>query len=167
MDGLQFTALYTLQDGLAGHAELLCGLDHGDEARRRLLDEAAEQVVGDADFPGRPRCGLFGRNETIFDPAQYGARRQVEYFGRFADRHRFAVRCFGRGLSAGDATIVAQALNLPRGEATSRHRATILAVENSGDDAIGMMDGQAADDVDLHRFVALADWNVAGRPLSG
>ena len=77
MDGLQFAALYTLQDGLAGDAEMLGGLDHGDEAQRRLLDEAAEQVIGDANFPGCPRCGLFGRNETILDPAQHGARRQV------------------------------------------------------------------------------------------
>ena len=82
MDGLQFAALYTLQDGLAGDAELLCGLDHGDEARRGVLDEAAEQIVGDADFPRRPRRGLFGRNETIFDPAQHSAGCQVEHFGR-------------------------------------------------------------------------------------
>ena len=41
-----------------------------------------------------------------------------------------------------------QALNVPGGEAVSRHRATLLAIENSSDDAIGMMDGQAADEVD-------------------
>ena len=148
MDGLQFAALYTLQDGLAGDAELLCGLDHGDEARRGVLDEAAEQIVGDADFPRRPRRGLFGRNETIFDPAQHSAGCQVEHFGRFADGHRLAARGFGRGRSTGDATIVTQALNMPGSEAISRHRATLLAIENSSDDAIGMMDGQAADEVD-------------------
>jgi hypothetical protein len=43
---------------------------------------------------------------------------------------------------------VAQALNMPCGEAVSRHRTTPLAVENSGDDPIGMMDGQTADEVD-------------------
>ena len=52
---------------------------------------------------------------------------------------------------------MAQALNVPRGEATSRHRATPLAVENSGDDAIGMMDGQAADDVDGF-FIGSSRW---------
>ena len=36
---------------------------------------------------------------------------------------------------------MSQALNMPGSEATSRHRVTLLAVENSGDDAIGVMDG--------------------------
>ena len=74
MDGLQFAALYTLQDGLTRNAELLRGLDHWDEARWCLLNEAAEQVVGDADLPGCPWCGLFGGDEAIFDPTQHGAR---------------------------------------------------------------------------------------------
>jgi hypothetical protein len=106
MDGLQFAALYTLQHGLTGDPELLCGFDHGDKARRRLLDEAGKQVVGKADLPRRPGCRLFGRNETIFDPAQHSARRQVQHVGRLADAHQFAVRRFGRGLSARDTTVV-------------------------------------------------------------
>ena len=56
-----------------------------------------------------------------------------------------------------DATMVAQALNMPCGEAVSRHRATLLAVENSGDDAVGMTDGQTADEVDRF-FVGSPRW---------
>ena len=37
---------------------------------------------------------------------------------------------------------------MSRSEAVSRHGATPLAVEDAGDDAIGMMDGQAADNLD-------------------
>ena len=91
---------------------------------------------------------MFGGNETIFDPAQHGAGRQVEEFGGFADGHWLTAPRFGRSGSAGDATIVTQALNMPGSEAVSRDRATLLAIENAGDDAIGMMDGQTADEVD-------------------
>ena len=55
--------------------------------------------------------------------------------------------------------MVAQALNMPRGEAVSRHRTTPLAVENSGDDAIGMMDRQAADDIDGF-FIGSPRWRI-------
>jgi hypothetical protein len=37
---------------------------------------------------------------------------------------------------------------MPCGEAVSRHGATSLAIEDASDDAIGMMDGQATDDLD-------------------
>ena len=73
---------------------------------------------------------------------------QVEDFGGFADGHWLTAPRFGRSGSAGDATIVTQALNMPGSEAVSRDRATLLAIENAGDDAIGMMDGQTADEVD-------------------
>jgi hypothetical protein len=89
-----------------------------------------------------PPCWLFGRNETIFYPAQHSAGRQVEHFSRLTDRHQFPDRCCRRERSAGDAAIVTQALNMPGSEAVSRHRATLLAIENSRDDPIGMMDSR-------------------------
>src|SRR5205085_662897 len=37
---------------------------------------------------------------------------------------------------------------MPGGEAITRRRAAALAIEDAGDDAVGVMDGQPADDVD-------------------
>jgi len=148
VDGLQFAALYTLQDGLAGDAEPLCGLDHGDEAQGRFLDEAAEEVISDADLPRGPWRGLFRRNEAVLDPAQHSGGRQVQHFGRFADGERFAVRGSRRSLPAGDAAMMAQGLNMPGGKAIARGRSAALPVQDAGDDAIGMMDGETTDDVD-------------------
>jgi hypothetical protein len=54
---------------------------------------------------------------------------------------------------------VTQALNMPGSDAVSQHRATLLAIENSGDDPIGMMDGQAADEVDGF-FIGSPRWWV-------
>ena len=54
---------------------------------------------------------------------------------------------------------------MPGSEAVSRDRATLLAIENAGDDAIGMMDGKTADEVDGF-FIGSPrrwGWSVAGR----
>ena len=48
------SALYTLQDGLARHAEDAGGLLHGDEAVAGRLGELRFELIGHADAPGRP-----------------------------------------------------------------------------------------------------------------
>ena len=64
--------------------------------------------------------------------------------------------------------MVAQALNMPGGEAIARRCAAALAVEDTGDDAIGMIDGETADDVDGCVIGSPCWWIGAGQgPLIG
>jgi hypothetical protein len=53
VDGLQFAALDTLHDGLAGHAVGESGLQHGQPAVGGVVDEQVTDLVGESDAPGR------------------------------------------------------------------------------------------------------------------
>lgn len=63
--GLQLTALYTLQHGLPRNPQFRCGYDHGNVLWGRLLHDARTQIIIDADLPRRARCDLLAGDETI------------------------------------------------------------------------------------------------------
>ena len=108
VDGLQFTALDTLQHGLAGDAECDGCFEHRQPAFGGLFDESLAQVVGDADPPRRAGCVLLAGDEPVVEPAVDRGGSDLEDLGDAGDRQQLAV---GRvaGLVARDFPVAAEA----------------------------------------------------------
>ena len=81
MDGVQFAALDTLHDGLAGHAVGEGGLQHGQPAVGGVVDKQGADVVGEPDTPGCAGGELFAGDEPIGKPAVQGGGGEPELFG--------------------------------------------------------------------------------------
>ena len=79
VDGLQFAALDTLHDGLAGHAVGEGGLQHGQPAFGGVVDEQGADVVGEPDPPGRAGGELFAGDESVVQPAVQGGGGEAEF----------------------------------------------------------------------------------------
>ncbi len=142
VDGFEFAALDTLQHGLAGHAEGVGGLEHGQPAGRGVVDEAVAQLVGEADAPRGAGGELFAGDEAVVDPAVHGGRGDAEDLGRFGHGDELAVGLLGGRLVAGDAPVVAEALDDGGGEALAGGAAPALAVQDAGDGGVGVVDGE-------------------------
>jgi hypothetical protein len=71
VDGLQFAALDTLHDGLAGHAVGQGGLQHGQPALGDVVDEQVADVVGEPMRQGAP--GVSCSPAMNPSPSQRGA----------------------------------------------------------------------------------------------
>ena len=102
VNGLEFAALDTLHDGLAGDAVGEGGLQHGQPAVGGVVDEQGADVVGEADAPGRAGGELFAGDEAVGQPTVQGGGGESELFGGVGHGERFS---FGRvvaGLVAGD-----------------------------------------------------------------
>ena len=85
MDGLQFTAIYTLQHGLAGHTKSLCGHLHRNIAFWSILDKERLQFIGDTDAPGRTWRDLLTSDKAIVEPAVECRGCNIEDFRRLPD----------------------------------------------------------------------------------
>src|SRR4051794_22971133 len=105
MDGVEFAALYTLQDGLARDAERVAWLRDGEPACGRLFDEASAELVIDADAPWGAGRVLFAGDEALADPAVHGRGNDTEQLGGLGDRDRLAVGLSGRCSVAGNAAV--------------------------------------------------------------
>ena len=88
---VDLAALYTLQHGLAGHAETLHGLKHRNVAGRRLFHEPGTVRVGDADAPRGARGALLTIDETVVEPTMDGRGCDADYFRGLCDVDQFAV----------------------------------------------------------------------------
>ena len=111
MDGLQFAALDTLHDGLAGHAVGEGGLQHCQPAVGGVVDEQGADVVGEADPPGGAGGELFAGDEAVAEPAVQGGGRESEFLCGVGHGERFS---FGRVVAvlvAGNVVVVAQGLD--------------------------------------------------------
>ena len=86
MEGLQFTALDTLQHRLAGNAEDPHRVDDRHIAGRGVFDEQRAELVVDADPPGGAGCVLLAADEPGLQPAKDGGGGDAELVGGLDDR---------------------------------------------------------------------------------
>lgn len=148
MNGRELTALYTLQHRLPRKAEEFCGFLHGDMALGGLLDEACAKLIIDADAPWGTWGHLLTCYETVGEPAVEGGGGQSEDLGGLCDRDQFSVLRGRGGIESRDFPIAAEIADLVGGEPVSAGCAPALAVDDARDDAVGMMESQAADEFD-------------------
>ena len=81
VDGVEVSALDTLQHGLARDAEGPHRVDDRDVAGGCVLDEQRAQLVVDADAPGRAEGVLLAGDEPVVEPAVQGRGRDAEGLG--------------------------------------------------------------------------------------
>src|SRR6266545_679876 len=148
VDGAQLAALDTLQHRLPRDTQRHGGLQHRQPAFGGLLDEPAAQLVGDADPPGGTWGGLLAGDEPIGQPPVHRGGRHAQQLGRAGDGDQLALWWGGGWLVAADTPVVAQALHDRGGEAQAAGAAAALAVEDPGDDGIGVVGRQPADQRD-------------------
>src|SRR5206468_7400607 len=120
------------------------GFEHRYISLRSLLDEARTQVVGDADAPWGSRSELVCSDEAVIDPAKDRRRSDIEDLGGLLHANQFSQwRLRGR-VEARNAPVSPQATDSIGSEAHAGGGGAPLPIENAGDDVIGVMDGEAA-----------------------
>ncbi len=77
-----------------------------------------------------------------------GRGRDAEFLGGVGDGEQFALGLVGVGLVAGDGVVEAQGLHAGGGEGQAAGGAPALPVEDPGDRRVGVVDSEAADEVD-------------------
>jgi hypothetical protein len=148
VDGAEFAAFDTLQQGLAGGAVGEGGLEHGHPAVGGVIDEQGAQVVVHADAPGGAGGELLAGDEPVAQPAVQGGGSEPEFFGGVGHGERVSFGGVVAGLVAGDVPVVAQALDSTGGERQSSGGASGLPVEDPGDLVVRVVDGQSPEEVD-------------------
>ena len=138
MDGVELAALYTLQHGLPRNAETLDGLAHRHVAGGRILDEARAEIGGDTDLPRCSGRDLFGGDKPIVDPAMDRRGGDAEELGGLL--HSGELALLGtRPFASGDLPVRAQAADTVRGEPQASCSCASLAIEDAGDDGVGVV----------------------------
>ena len=148
VEGLQLAALDTLQHGLAGDAEDPHRVDDRHVSGWGVFDEQGAELVVDADSPRGAGGVLFAGDESVLQPAEDGGGRDAELVGGLADGQQLAVGRVGGGLVGGDVAVAAQAADDDRGEPLAAGGAAALAVEDPGDRAVVVVDGEPLDQLD-------------------
>jgi RNA-directed DNA polymerase len=144
MDGFEFAALYTVQDGLARHAEKVHGFEHCDISFWRFFNKARAQLVGETNAPRRAGGDLLAGDKTVIKPTMQGGRCEAEFARGLVDGQAWTVYgLFGR-LEARDFPVSAQAGDPVGGERQAGGGLAPLAVEDAGDDGVGIMGRQTA-----------------------
>jgi len=142
-DSGKLSALYPLHDGLTGDAEDPGGVDHRHVAFRRRCGETRPQCIINSDAPRRPRCDLLSGYESLAEPAVQGRRRDSERLPGVGNSHGLSFRRLGGGLEAGNFPMGPQAADAIGGERQAVGGLAPLAIEDAGDDGIGIMRGEA------------------------
>ena len=148
MDGIEFAALYTLQHGLAGHAETLHGLEHRDIAGWRFFHEPGAERVRDANAPRGPRCDLLTVDESVIEPTMHARGCDAEYLRRLGDVDQFAIGGRGRWIEARNAPVSAEIADARGIEGMPVGGCLALAIEYGGDHRVGMEPSETADQID-------------------
>jgi hypothetical protein len=129
---------------------------------RRLFDEAPAQLVGHPDAPRRAWGELFADDDPGDQPAMQRGRCHAEDLGRLRDGDELAIGALGWWFTARDAAIAAQVTHVSRAEAVAARGASALAIEDAGDDGVGVMRGEALDEREAV-FVGANPWRVGVR----
>lgn len=145
-DGVELAAFYTLQHGLAGHAEQSSRDLHCDVSVGAILDELATQCIGDSNAPGRAGCGLFAGDEAVVDPAMQGRRCCAENTGCLTNAEQFPVRALNWRYEAGNLPVATQIADEVLVETQAMRGQAPLRVENARDGRIGVMLRQSSDE---------------------
>jgi hypothetical protein len=142
VDRGELAALYTLQHCLPRHAQAQPRFEHRQIAGRCVFDEARPQFIDHADAPGGAGGQLFTDDDPSGEPAMQRGRRHAEDLGGLRDRQQLAVRAWDSGLAPGNVAVAAQAPDVERCEALPAGRAFALAIEDAGDDGVGVVRGE-------------------------
>src|SRR5262249_8170871 len=86
MDGSEFTALDTLQYGLARDAERAHCLTHRQKVLAGITIEAIPEVFGEADTPRGAGCRLLAGNNAIIEQAMDGRWGDAKHDNGLLDR---------------------------------------------------------------------------------
>lgn len=148
VQGVKFAALYTLQDGLARDAEQMSGFEHRHVTVGHTLHEARTQFLSEPDAPRRTRRDLFCGDKAIVEPAMQGRGRDAERLRRAFYRHALSLARLLSWFEAGDVPVRAQTADAIGSERQPRRRSASLAIENAGDERIGVMHRQATQQLD-------------------
>ena len=149
-DGAQLAALDLLQYGLAGDTEGAGGVVQGTQPSGALSVSMPRSLFGEADAPGRAGGDLLAGDEAVIQPAQQGRRCDVELAGGWvtlSSSPSGGRRCrlgWWRGMPQwvrSEPTLLA-VYDIPRAVRA------VLPVEDPGDDGVGVVHGQPADQVD-------------------
>ena len=159
MDGVELAALYTLQHRLPRNAEDAHGVIHGHESLGRFFDEAGSQLLGHADTPGRTWGKLLSGNDSVVEPTMDRGGRHAQTLGNLMHGQQLCAGCFGNGLVAGDAPVRAEAGDAIGGETQPGGGPATLAVEDAGDEGVGIVFGQSP-----HQVYGLLGRAVGGHP---
>ncbi len=142
--GGEFAALDTLQHGLARHAERAYRFAHWKKVVAGLAGEAGPEIFGQSDPPRGAGCQLLAGDDAVIEQAMNGRGSHAECDGGLPDRHELALGRIGGPLAARNTPVAAQIADTAGGEAMAVGRGAALPIEDAGDDAIGIMDREAA-----------------------
>ena len=156
MYGLEFAALYTLQDRLPGNAQQLHRLEHLHIAFGRAVNKARTQLVVDSDAPRRTGCDLLACYEAIIEPAMQGGGREPQCACGLLDGHTLSARYVFVRVEARYLPVCAQACYAIGGERQAGSDPAALAIEDAGDDGIGIMSCQTPQQI--NSIIGGADW---------
>src|SRR6202166_5115638 len=135
MCGFDLATLYTVQHGLARHAQCSGRLLHSNEVLAGRLGEARFERFGQADPPRRPRGHLLTCYQAVIEPAMQRRWRDVQHGRVCRDGHDFSFCCLQLWLEAWDAPMVTQMRDPVGFEAMATSGRSPLSIENAGDDS--------------------------------
>src|SRR5215831_4975894 len=144
MDGGEFAALDTLQYGLARDAERPYRLAHRQEILTGITVEAILEVFGEANTPRGAGCQLIAGDNTVIEQAMDSGWCDAKHDGGLLDRHKFALGRVGGRLVAWNTPVAAQIADAAGSEPMAVGCGAPLAIENASDDAVGVVDREAA-----------------------
>jgi hypothetical protein len=107
-----------------------------------LFDKARTKFLSDSDLPRCAGRDLFPADEALIQPAMNRGRIDAQNLRGFANRHHIARRGFRRRFIARNVAIAAQRAHLIRREPLAARRFASMAIENTGDHIIGVMNRQ-------------------------
>lgn len=144
VNGVKLAALYTLQDSLAANAKGECGFEHRDVASGCLVYKTGAQLIGDADSPRGAGRELLAGDEAVIQPAMHRGWCDAKNFGSAIDSDVLSTWLLLGRFEARNLPVGAQAADAVSGEAHACCGGLALAIENAGDDGVGVVHGQAA-----------------------
>ena len=89
MDGIELTALYTLQHGLARDPQDFGRILHRHITLGGVFDEARAQLLGDSDLPRSTGRDLLTGDKPVVEPTMDRRRRDAKDIGCLLDVDQF------------------------------------------------------------------------------
>ena len=107
---------------------------------------------------GAPGVSCSPADEPVVEPAVDGGGGDAELFGGSCDGEQFAVGWVAGRLVGGDVAVAAQAADDDCGESLAGGGAAALAVEDPGDRAVVVVDGEPLSSAIVSSSVRIVGW---------
>ncbi len=141
----QLAALYTLQHGLTCDAQQASGLLHGNVSGWCLFQKAFSKLFIDPNLPGSTGSDLFPGDKAICQPSMDCGRSHSQNLSCFLDGDQLSRRWIGWGAETRNLPMTAKSPDPIGRERKSSRSLLALPAEDPGDQGIGVMLGQTAD----------------------